>query len=71
MAGLTYDVAQARLSEYLAAEAAVLSNQAYTIAGRSLTRANLREIREGVEYWDRVVNRLARGGISIRLGVPR
>ena len=72
MAGITSAIAEARLTEYLAAESAVLGNQAYTINGRSLTRANLKDIREGIQYWQAAVERLSAGGggVGIQLGVP-
>ena len=38
-----------RLTLYLEAEEAVLAGQSYTLEGRSLTRANLSEIREAIE----------------------
>lgn len=41
---------------YITAEKAVLNGQSYTINGRSLTRANLKEIREGREYWQGIAN---------------
>lgn len=70
MAGITQAEAEARLAEYMAAETAVLSNQSYQIGERSLTRANLAQIREGIEYWDGRVKSLARGGRgSIRRAV--
>ena len=57
MAGITLAQAEAQLALYLAAEAAVLTGQSYEIAGRRLTRANLEEVRAGVETWNaRVVN---------------
>ena len=53
MAGITLEIAEARLAEYLAAEASVLEGQAYTIFGsRQMTRANLDEIRKGIQYWN-------------------
>lgn len=52
MAGLTLEIAEQRLADYLAAELAVLGGQSYTIMGsRSMTRANLAEIREGIKFW--------------------
>jgi hypothetical protein len=59
MAGITLAQAEAQLAAWLAASTAVASNQAYTIAGRSLTRANAAEIREQVDYWDQKVKSLA------------
>lgn len=52
MAGITLEQAQERLQDYLDAEAKVLTNQSYSLQGRSLTRANLGEIREGIKVWD-------------------
>jgi hypothetical protein len=52
MAGITLAQAEAQLAMYLEAEAAVLAKQSYTINGRSLTKANLGEIQEGIRMWD-------------------
>ena len=52
MAGITLEQAQAKLNEYLAAETAVLSGQAYEIAGRSLRRADLEMIQAGIAIWN-------------------
>lgn len=72
MAGITLAVAQARLDEYLAAEAKVLANQEYEIAGRRLTRANLREIRLGIDLWDARVKQLSRRASGLgKAAVPR
>lgn len=38
-----------RYELYIAAEEAVLSGQSYTIGNRSLTRANLSEIRDAID----------------------
>lgn len=37
---------------YVNAEVAVLKGKSYTIGGRSLTRENLKEIREGRHEWE-------------------
>ena len=58
MAGIDLATATARLDAYLAAELAVLAGQSYTIEGRTLTRANLADIRKGVEYWNMWAKRL-------------
>ena len=60
MAGITLAVAQARLDDYLAAESKVLGGQSYEIHGRKLTRANLREIQDGINVWNRRVQQLNR-----------
>ncbi len=66
MAGITKAQAESRLTEYLSAESAVLSGQSYSVQGRALTRANLREIREGIAYWDAKVQKLDSGGLRVR-----
>lgn len=58
MAGLTAAQAQARLDGWLAADEAVSANQSYTINNRTLTRANAKEIRENIDYWDGKVKEL-------------
>jgi len=56
------------------AEIKVSTGQAYSIGGRSLTRANQKEIQATLEYLDKRIQvlraRAARGGIRIRGGVP-
>lgn len=70
MAGITLDQAQTALANWLAADAAVSKNQSYSLGGRTLSRADAREIRENISYWNRVVMRLSRGsGARIRYGV--
>lgn len=73
MAGITLQQAETQLAAYLAAETAVLSGQAYTIGGRSLTRANLVDIRAGIDAWDSRVKQLSAkltGGRRSRTIVP-
>jgi len=72
MAGITAEQAQARLDAWLEADAAVSQSQSYSIAGRSLTRANAAEIRNNIDYWQRKVSQLSRGGSGarVRYGVP-
>lgn len=40
------------IDEYVKAERAVLKGKSYTINGRSLSRENLPEIREGRQEWE-------------------
>lgn len=70
MAGITLAQAQAQLTAWLAASTAVATGQAYSIAGRSLTRANAAEIRNQIDYWDSKVKTLSRGGRAIRGVTP-
>jgi len=69
MSGITLEQAQAKLDAYLAAETAVLAGQSYQIAGRTLTRANLFHIQEGIETWNarvKSMDRRARGRTRAR-----
>jgi len=70
MTGITLADAQAHLDEWLAADLAVAKGQAYSIGGRSLSRADAATIRENIEFWDRQVKRLSRGGIKVFGGTP-
>ena len=70
MAGITLSQAESQLSSWLAADSAVANGQSYSIAGRSVTRADASEIRENIQFWDRQVKRLSRGGIRVRGGTP-
>lgn len=70
MAGITLAQAEAKLTEYLDAESAVLAGQAYSIAGHSVTRANLAEIRAGISYWESKVKSTEAGGMKVQGIVP-
>lgn len=70
MAGITLAQAEAKLAEWLAADTAVATHQAYTMGDRSLTRANAAEIRQNIAYWDAKVQKLSRGGLRIMGGTP-
>ncbi|MBA7559403.1 hypothetical protein ES708_01017 [subsurface metagenome] len=71
MAGITLAQAEAQLAAWMDASKKVASGQAYSIGGRSLTRANAKEIRENITYWDAQIQRLTRGGgIRVTGGVP-
>lgn len=72
MPGITLAIAQARLTEYLNAEAAVLLGQSYQIAGRGLTRADLEDIQKGIEIWNQRVGALEGSAVrGARAVVPR
>ncbi len=70
MAGITVTQAQAKLDLWMAADDAVATGQSYAIAGRNLTRADAREIRSNIDYWEKRVVRLSNGGIRIRGATP-
>ena len=58
MAAITLEVAKKHLETWLEAETEVAINQAYTVGGKSFTRANLGEIRKQIEYWGNKVQAL-------------
>jgi hypothetical protein len=70
MAGITLAEATAKLTEWMNADTAVAQGQSYDIGGRSLTRANAREIRENIQFWNNMVKSLDRGGIKITGATP-
>jgi len=58
---------QEMIALYLKAEKAILTGQSYSIAGRSLTRANLSEVRQARNDWEQRLSNLeirSRGGNS-------
>lgn len=58
MAGITLVQAQSQLDTWLAASTAVSSAQSYEIGDRKLTRADAREIRASIDYWQAKVSQL-------------
>ena len=73
MAGITLTQAEDQLAVWLAADTAVAGGQQYSIGSRALTRANAKEIRENITYWNGWVQRLQNsdsGGMRIRGGTP-
>jgi hypothetical protein len=66
MAGLTLAQAEQHLNEWLTADSAVAKGQAYSLGGRTFTRADAREIRENIRYWQQMVKQLASGGVRTR-----
>lgn len=51
MAVFTKKLCRQKLNTWLAAEDAVAAGQSYQIGTRMLTRADLKQIREQMEYW--------------------
>lgn len=71
MAGISLTDAQARLDDWMAADAAVARNQSYSIGDRALTRADAKEIRANIVFWNDMVIGLSRSGaIRVRGAVP-
>lgn len=74
--GITLETARRHLDAWLTAELEVTTHQSYTIGSRSLTKANLAEIRAQIEYWRNMATRLEntakRGGRNrVVRAVPR
>lgn len=73
MAGITLAQAEAQLAVWLAADSAVATGQSYSVGDRALTRANAREIRENITFWDEQVKRLSltSGGFASKVQFAR
>lgn len=79
MAGITLEIAEARLNAWLSADEAltVRGAKAYRIntAGidREITSFDLPEVRKQIDYWNGWARRLGRttGGITVREVIPR
>lgn len=56
---ITLETANNMLQAWLNAEMALTTGQSYSMGSRSLTRANLSEVRKSVEYWENKVNALS------------
>jgi hypothetical protein len=67
MTGITKEQAQAKLDTWLAADERLAKGQSVSISGRSITHA---EALKNIEFWDKKVRQLTRGGKRIRLAVP-
>lgn len=51
MAIFSKKLCEQKLNTWLAAEEAIATGQSYQIGTRMLTRANLKQVREQMEYW--------------------
>ncbi|MEA5057763.1 MAG: DUF6148 family protein [Anaerotignum propionicum] len=51
-------IAQKHLDAWLTAELEVTTHQSYTIGSRSLTKANLSEIRKQIQFWQNEIAKL-------------
>lgn len=72
MPEITLAQAEAKLVEWMDADTAVATGQSYTIGGRSLTRANSREIRENITFWNNQIRSLSasRRGPTLKGATP-
>ena len=51
MSVFSKDLCRKKLNTWLAAEEAIATGQSYQIGSRMLTRADLKRVREEMEYW--------------------
>lgn len=70
------EIAKKHLDAWLTAELEVTTHQSYTIGSRSLTKANLSQIREQIQYWQNEVAKLeniekGHGRNRVMRAVPR
>ncbi len=56
MAIFSKELCQTKLQTWLDAEEKIATGQEYQIGNRKLTRANLKEVREQMEYWANKLN---------------
>ena len=56
--GISLEIAKKHLNAWLTAELEVTTHQSYTIGSRSLTKADLADIRKQIEFWKNEVARL-------------
>lgn len=64
------EMKKARLDKYYSAEEAILLNQSYTLNGRSVTRANLSEIRKGITMLEKEIKEMENGSGFTRRVIP-
>lgn len=60
MAGITLTDAQTALANWIAADVAVSKGQAFSLSGRSFTRADAEEITKKIVFWEGMVKKLSR-----------
>lgn len=67
MAGISQEQAQEQLDAWLAASLVVSQNQAYTLHGRTFTKADAGEIRRQIDYWEARVIKASSGTRGARV----
>ncbi len=59
--GWTLEVARTHLSAYLEADLALATGKSYRIGSRNLTRIDVQEVKERIQFWSNEVERLEAG----------
>lgn len=72
MAAIDLSTAQAKLTFWLGVEEKIALCQRVQYEARTLERANLGEVRQQIEFWERRVNRASRSvsGVTLQRVVP-
>lgn len=65
--GITKELAEEKLKMWLEVEDAVATGQSYRIGSRTLTRVDIKEVREQIDYWQNKFNSLSKGGRGRRI----
>ena len=71
MSGISLETANTHLQAWLKAELEITTSQSYRIGGRTLYRADLKQVREQIDYWRGIVNTLSKGRRRVKRAVPR
>lgn len=71
MAGITLEMAEAKLQEYLDCEAKIMAGQSYTIGSIKYYRADLAAVQQGIRLWDARCRALSGNAIRVREVIPR
>lgn len=68
----TKNVIEEHLKTWVEAELAISTSQSYTIGDRTLTRANLEEVRRTIRFWETKLNQYNNGGaMRHRRAIPK
>ena len=59
--GWTLEVARTHLNAYLEADLALATGKSYKIGSRNLTRIDVQEVKERIQFWSNEVERLEAG----------
>ena len=71
MPAISQAIAEQKLAMWLDALDALALGQSYSMNGKTLTRANLADVEKQISFWEKRVNRAARGGVAVSEVVPR
>ena len=56
--GITLDIAQKHLEEWMEAELEITTHQSYRLRNQTLTMADLSQVRQTIDYWAKKVEAL-------------